>query len=550
MKPLAAALYACVSSEQQATAHTILSQVADLQQRIAADRLVLLPEQEFMDEGYSGATLLRPALERLRDLIATGTLDRVYVHSPDRLARKYAYQVLLLDEWQRAGVEVVFLNRALSQSPEDDLLLQVQGMVAEYERAQILERSRRGKRHAAQAGSPSVLSGAPFGYRYVNVTEGGGHARYESVPEQARVVQQIFAWIGRERASLGEVCRRLQQAGEPSPKGKSYWDRSTVWGILKNPAYMGEAAFGKTREVPRQGKLLRPVRGAMPPPRRTTSTRDRDPQDWITIPVPALVEESLFAAVAEQLAENRQHAREGQRGARYLLQGLLCCQQCGYAYDGKAISLSARQGHMRDYAYYRCLGSDAYRFGGERVCANRQVRTDLLEEAVWQQVCRLLQDPQRLAQEYQRRLQEPQRQENRAMLEAQATKLRQGLSRLIDSYAEGLLDKQEFQPRVERSKEKLRKLEEAMQSLADEEIRQQELRLVITRLEEFAHRVTAGLEQADWARRRELIRTLVKRVEIGAEAVKVVFRVEPGPLSTSPPSDSLPDCGRRGCHRC
>jgi site-specific DNA recombinase len=142
MKPLAAALYARVSSEQQATAHTILSQVADLQQRIAADRLVLLPEQEFMDEGYSGATLLRPALERLRDLIATGTLDRVYVHSPDRLARKYAYQVLLLDEWQRAGVEVVFLNRALSQSPEDDLLLQVQGMVAEYERAQILERSR------------------------------------------------------------------------------------------------------------------------------------------------------------------------------------------------------------------------------------------------------------------------------------------------------------------------------------------------------------------------------------------------------------------------
>src|SRR4051794_20772824 len=256
MKPLAAALYARVSSEQQATAHTILSQVADLQQRIAADRLVLLPEHEFIDEGYSGATLLRPALERLRDQIATGVLDRIYVHSPDRLARKYAYQVLLLDEWQRAGVEVIFLNRALSQSPEDDLLLQVQGMVAEYERAKILERSRRGKRHAAQAGSPSVLSGAPYGYRYVSVAEGGGQARYKSVPEQARVVQQIFAWIGRERASLGAVCRRLQQAAEPSPTGNPHWDRSTVWGMLKNPAYLGQAAFGKTREIPRQAQLL------------------------------------------------------------------------------------------------------------------------------------------------------------------------------------------------------------------------------------------------------------------------------------------------------
>jgi site-specific DNA recombinase len=161
MKPREAAFYARVSSEQQATVHTILSQVAALRQRMADDGLVLWPEYEFMDEGYSGATLWRPALERLRDLIATGVLDCVYVHSPDRLARKYAYQVLLLDEWQRAGVEVVFLNRALSQSPEDDLLLQVQGMVAGYERAKILERSRRGKRHAAQVGLPSVLSGAP-----------------------------------------------------------------------------------------------------------------------------------------------------------------------------------------------------------------------------------------------------------------------------------------------------------------------------------------------------------------------------------------------------
>jgi site-specific DNA recombinase len=109
------AFYARVSSEQQTTAQTILSQVAALRQRITEDRLILLPEHEFLDEGYSGATLLRPALERLRDLIATGALDCVYVHSPGCLARKYAYQVLLVDEWQRAGVEVIILNRALGQ---------------------------------------------------------------------------------------------------------------------------------------------------------------------------------------------------------------------------------------------------------------------------------------------------------------------------------------------------------------------------------------------------------------------------------------------------
>lgn len=165
---LQVAIYARVSSEQQATANTIESQLAALQQRVRADKFSLGTEFQFVDEGYSGATLVRPALERLRDLAADGGLDRLYVHSPDRLARKYAYQVLLVDELQRAGVEVIFLNRELGRSPEDDLLLQVQGMMAEYERAKILERSRRGKRHAADSGSVNALSGAPYGYHYID----------------------------------------------------------------------------------------------------------------------------------------------------------------------------------------------------------------------------------------------------------------------------------------------------------------------------------------------------------------------------------------------
>src|SRR5437870_6164261 len=136
-------------------------------------------------------------MDRLRDLAAVGGVDRIYVHSPDRLARNYAYQVLLIDEWRRAGVEIVLLNRSLGQSPEDDLLLQVQGIVSEYERAKIMERSRRGKKQAAQRGSLNVMSNAPFGYRYVSVREGGGQARFEPVAGQARIVQQIFSWIGR-----------------------------------------------------------------------------------------------------------------------------------------------------------------------------------------------------------------------------------------------------------------------------------------------------------------------------------------------------------------
>src|SRR5215210_7759759 len=538
-----AASYARVSSEQQAEANTVASQIAALHARVAEDGLALPEERQFVDEGYSGATLIRPALERLRDLIAAGGVDRLYVHSPDRLARKYAYQVLLIDEFQRAGVEVVFLNRELGRTPEDDLLLQVQGMVAEYERAKILERSRRGKRHAAHSGEVSVLSTAPYGYLYVRKQDGGGEGRFEIMLEEARVVRQVFAWVGRDRLSIGEVVRRLNQAGERTRTGKTVWDRTTVWGILKNPAYRGQAAFGKTRVGPLQPRL-RAQRGGSLQPRRAYSTTDVPREEWIAVPVPALVSAELFAAVQAQLEENRQRARQGQRGARYLLQGLVLCQHCGYAYYGKPVSSSAAKGKVREYAYYRCIGTDAYRFGGERVCHNGQVRTDLLDVTVWQEVCALLEDPQRVEQEYRRRL-APADTAERSGVERQVSKLRQGLARLIDSYTEGLIEKAEFEPRIGRLRERIAALEEQAQQLAQAEALQDDLRVLIGRLEEFAASVKGGLAEADWSTRRELIRAVVKRVEIGQEEVNVVFRVSPDPVVESPERGVLQHCGGR-----
>jgi site-specific DNA recombinase len=534
--------YARVSIDQQAEAGTIDSQLAALRERVAQDGFILTEELTFVDEGYSGSTLIRPGLERLRDVVALHGLDRLYVHSPDRLARKYAYQVLLLDEFQQAGVEVIFLNRALGQSPEDELLLQVQGMVAEYERAKILERSRRGKRYAAQTGQVSVLCGAPYGYRYISKREGDGQARYEIIPDQARVVRQIFDWVGRDRISIGEVRRRLQQTGERTRTGKTVWDRSVVWGILKNPAYKGTAAFGKTQAVPMRPKL-RPQRGDPLQPRRPVSTINVPQEQWIYIPVPALVSEALFEAVQVQLEENRQRARQRQRGARYLLQGLLVCALCQYAYYGKAISNKAAKGKKRDYAYYRCIGTDAYRFGGERICDNLQVRTDMLDELVWNEVCTLLAEPQRLEQEYQRRLNAPS-QENEELVttQAQLSKVRQGIARLIDSYTEGLIEKQEFEPRIKRLRQRWSTLEDRDRQIRLELARQAELRLVITRLEDFAAQVKDGLTEADWLAKRELIRTLVKRVEIGKEQVNVVFRVTPDPFDSSPNRGSLQHC--------
>jgi Recombinase/Recombinase zinc beta ribbon domain len=360
------------------------------------------------------------------------------------------------------------------------------------------------------------------------------------------VVRQVFDWVGRERVSIGEVVRRLNQAGERTRTGKTVWDRTTVCGMLKNPAYHGTAAFGKTRAADLRPRL-RTQRGRPAQPRRARSPIDMPAEEWIGVPVPALVAADLFATVQEQLAENRQRARQGQRGARYLLQGLICCALCGYAYYGQAISPSAAKYHDRHYAYYRCVGSDAHRFGGQRLCYNKQIRTDLVDLAVWTQVRGLLEHPERLRDEYQRRLDDPGQQARRADLattQAQIRKLEQGIGRLIDSYAEGLIEKEEFAPRLARLKERVAVLETQATDLATQAALESDLRLIIGHLDDFAATVRGRLDQLDWETQRGIIRTLVKRVEIEQGQVNVVFRIGPGPLISDPDPTVLQHCGR------
>ena len=221
MNDKTAALYARVSSQQQREDQTIASQVAALQ-HYAAEHGYLVPEEwVFLDEGYTGASLLRPRLERLRDLAAQGQPDAVLVHSPDRLARKYAYQVLVVEELKRGGVEVTFLKSSRGDSPEDELLRQFQGMIAEYERALIAERTRRGRIHRARAGDVGVMSGAPYGYRYVRKTDSVA-AHYEIIESEAHVVREIFRLYNHQRLRPQRGEAALERAG------RAHQDRQTV----------------------------------------------------------------------------------------------------------------------------------------------------------------------------------------------------------------------------------------------------------------------------------------------------------------------------------
>jgi site-specific DNA recombinase len=485
------ALYARVSTEQQARDHTILSQVASLRERIAADGWQLEPDDAYVDEGYSGSFLVRPALERLRDAVASGMIGRVYVLAPDRLARRYAHQVLLIDEFRRAGAEIVFLNHPIGGTAEDDLLLQIQGVIAEYERARILERSRRRRRHAAHSGLLSAFTTAPYGYRYIPKDLGGGVARFEVVPEEARIVRLIFAWVGLERVSLREVYRRLQQAGCPTRRGATHWYASTIRGMLLNTTYIGRAIYGHARYVPAPPKLC-PICGHPQPCRRPSARVVVPREEWIEVPVPALVNPAVFEAVQAQLAENHQRKRESRKGPRWLLQGLTVCRRCGYAYYGKMAPRSDWAKSKDVLCYYRCIGTDGYRFDGHTVCDNPPVRGDYLEQAVWQRVRAVLEEPGRVATEYRRRSVETQAgadQPDVVQLDQQIASLQRGIGRLIDSYAEGVIERAEFEPRITGLKARLSRLQEQRRDAAEAAEGERELTLIIGRLDNFAEGV-------------------------------------------------------------
>ncbi|MFO0824593.1 MAG: recombinase family protein [Gemmataceae bacterium] len=523
------ALYARVSSDQQAKDRTIDSQLHALRDRITQDRFAVADHLAFTDDGHSGSTLLRPALERLRDQIAAKTIDRLYVLSPDRLARKYAYQVLLLDEFKRSGVDVVFLNHALGSSPEEDLLLQVQGMIAEYERAKILERSRRGKLQAARRGSVNVLLQAPFGYRYLNRHEGAGEAALVIDETQAQVVRDIFQWVAEERCTLGEIARRLKQAGVASPSGKPTWSRGTLGAVLRNSTYQGTARYGKTRNGERRPQLRR-MKGQSAVPKSAHSRYRTKPEEQITITVPAIVTPELFAAVRAQLQENKQRHRTSERGVTYMLQGLAVCALCDHAFYGKAVT-SVYKGKRSRYVYYRCVGCEPYRYGGEKVCDNRQVRSDKLEDAVWSDVRSLLGDRKRMEEEVRRRL-SPQKETAREAerVRDELRRGRAGLSRVLDAYENGLMERGEFEERVKRLRERVRELEGRVEEQTRALSESSRAEVLLGSLNRFATTVRDSLATANWTLKRDVIRGLVKRVEIDKEEIRVVYRIPPQPF--------------------
>jgi site-specific DNA recombinase len=527
------AIYARVSTTRQAQAQTIEQQLDRLRAVVAERGWTLDERHVYRDDGYSGAGLSRPGLDRLRDQAALAELDLVVVTAPDRLARNYVHQVLLLDELGRHGLRVEFLDRPMSHDPHDQLLLQIRGAVAEYERTLIAERMRRGRQAKLRAGTLLPWTTPPFGYR-LDPERPRQAAAVRVEPSEAVLVTQLFDWYLAPQATVYRLAKRLTDLQVATPTGKPRWNAASVRGILRNPAYTGRALTNRTRVVPARRR-----KSALLPVGPGESHAPRPPEDHIAVAVPQIVSEETFARVQAKLDTNQQTATRNTRH-EYLLRALVSCGVCRLACTMRRTQAG--------YRYYLCRGrTDALRVAQGQRCTARYTPAEQLDQLVWGDRCALLTEPAQVARALERARGGawlPQElQARQATLRQALGQLERQQQRLLDAYlAEvvGLAELERKRQELDRRRATLAAQQHQLDAVAEQRL---ELRTIAGGIEAFCQTVRAGLATATFAQRRLLVELLIDRVIVTDDKVEIRYV-----LPTSPDGPHPPFCQLRKDH--
>jgi site-specific DNA recombinase len=522
------ALYARVSTESQEARGTIGSQLAVLRDRITQEGHELVAE--FCDDGHSGARLDRPGLDALRDAAEAGLFEAVWCLSPDRLARAYAYQMLVLDELERFQVRMFFTDApTLDDDPQARLLTQIQGVIAEYEKAKIAERYRRGKLWRSRGGEVIAWK-TPYGYRRVPRV-GEVPAHLEIFEPEAVVVRRIFDDYLAGGHSVRQICRLLNLDKVPSPTGNPVWGHSTVLRLLRNEAYVGRVYYNRTESVPTTSKSGR----------RSNLQRPRDKSEWISIPVPPTITEATFEAAQAVSRDNSKWSSRNTRQDAWLLRGLVKCGHC-------AVGVNCHQMRGRNgtiHRYYWCRNHDTVRSRGEqRRCPERNIRADELDAFVFDQVrAALLRPDVLLAGEGALAAHRPAPDDE--LLDAELARLGRKLEaaqaerrRLADLYQAGLVELPDLQRRAREIDARSERLADQRAALVSERHDLAIDNRLRRRVAGFAQLAASGIDALEFEGRQRLMRLLVEEVSVSGWHVSILLRI---PLDEPPPQSSCDD---------
>jgi site-specific DNA recombinase len=517
------ALYARVSSTRQQMDQTIEQQIERLREYVAEQPEWRLEEKHiYLDDGYSGAKFNRPGLDRLREHITKAEFEMILITAPDRLARNYVHQMLLIEEFQNMGCQVQFLERPMSQDPHDQLLLQIRGAVAEYERSLITERMRRGRRAKLRSGLLLPWTVAPYGY--LLDPEHPRDARKISLdPVKSEIVRQMFAWYTdpQKRRSLYWIAKKLSDESIPTPKGGLRWNASSIRGILHSPTYAGMAYSGCTRSVPAVNRKspLKPVGPG-------ESKRPAPREDWIGIPVPAIVSQEIYDAAQQRLDENKQMSRRNNHKHNYLLRGLVSCGKCLMSCSGRTV----RSGH----SYYSCWGSkDPLRTAQGERCTARYAPSKALDSLVWEDLCKIISTPELITHALERAQSGewlPQAlQSRKETLSKSLKQLERQQERLLEVYLGEVIEREEFERKRKELRDTQNALQRQLRQLEAEVQKQLDVAELASGIGDFCKRIQPTLSTLTFQQRRELVTLLIDRVVIDDGKVEIRYVIPTSP---------------------
>lgn len=514
-----AAIYSRVSTDEQAKGYSLQTQLDACETYAKEHRYRVVAA--FSDD-YTGAALDRPGLNELRDYMSRNPLEVVIVYDIDRLARKSAYQVLIEEEFKRVGVTIEFVMAQYEDTDEGRLQKQIRGVIAEYEKAKILERSRRGKRGKAKSGFVVAGSRAPYGYKIISEPH---KAWFEVDEDEAGIVRMIFDWYlnGDEKGrimSANAISRRLTAMGVPTrgdkhshvhkKHGNGVWQRAMIIHILTNETYTGIWYFGKTKMID-DGKHREPK-----PKRGLGKQVARAREEWIPVEVPVIIDKRTFALAQVKKEENRGDLRKVPEH-NYLMKGRLRCVKCGYAMSPHSI-------HHRNH-YYRCKGRDQV----VCLCDMPNVRGDWLDGLVWEWAKMIIESPENLRvglDGVQRELEEQNRAliERLQIIEEQIAQYQAQLDRLLDLYLDGNFPKEVLTERKSRLEELLFNLGKEQNDLM---VHVRHVTMTddqLAYIEAFCAKIRKGLKKADFKTKRQIVDLLDIRGKVAFEnGEKVIY---------------------------
>ena len=496
------AIYARVSTSNQAKDGTIHSQIEALKDYAQANDLTIT--HECIDNGVSGSTLEREGLDELRDLAMAGEVSGVLALSPDRLSRSQFDQMVLMREFKKRDIKVIFTSQQFEDTPAGNLMMQIQGAISEYERATIRDRMRRGQRHAVKNGQ--VIAGnTPYGYTLIRKTE-TSIARWEVNEAEAEIVRMIFDLYAKQGLKGVEIARYLNDKGAPPRKAAKWWV-TVIYSILKNESYLGTAYMYKSKKV-------KPKRRSKIKQRVSTGDNTKKPtpiEDRIAVSVPQLIERQTFDIAQELLKKNIRRSRRNNKVNDYLLRGLVVCGECGSMCSGNVSNKKA---------YYSC-GAKRNKNITTKPHDNVRISTrqQTFDAQVWQGLTELLQDPENLQEQIEKRLPQASKmsqsaRDEQSKIDTELEKLAIQEKRVLDAYREEIIDLEELREqktKISENRATLQAQQKAAQSQLEHSGRPE---ITMDILGDASACFERAMAKADFATREKLTNLLVHSVAL------------------------------------